>query len=294
LAIHGTVVDERGRTAAGAKVLLSPLDASSENLKASPPAQTQANAHGSFVFAGVGEGVWELSAVTQSGGPSGSKPAGSTVISLATHDLDDVRIRVLQPFTQEASVTWEGEESTGPALGTPQIVLIPSDDVPKHRIYAAYDDAHWQRIQDVYPGRYRIRAPRQSGYYLASVRLGERDVLGEEVDLEPGTPPIHVVYRRNGGRLTGITGTAGACSVVIRPEGLNVPELEEHIECNSKGAFQTSILRPGRYLLWVFDRVDWDAWNTGAFGSLDRYATSIDVAAGATVFLHAEVMSWPR
>jgi hypothetical protein len=48
----------------------------------------------------------------------------------------------------------------------------------------------------VYADSYKI-APLSgpAGYYLDSVRVGERDVVAAEVQLSPGTLPITVEYR---------------------------------------------------------------------------------------------------
>jgi len=62
-------------------------------------------------------------------------------------------------------------------------------------------------------GRYRIVPLLGDGatmysYYLASLRMAEREVPGETVELTAASPPITILYKADGG---GVRGTVEDC-----------------------------------------------------------------------------------
>ncbi len=121
-------------------------------------------------------------------------------------------------------------------------------------------------LRNSMPGKYllEVRGPQPERTYLASIRIGDAEYLGKEIDLTSGAPgPIKVIYRNDGarvsGRMEGAAGPAGMAVLVpvephlrrreqmpaapIRPDGPFVigPAVRpgEYLVCHILGSYQT-------------------------------------------------------
>ncbi len=68
------------------------------------------------------------------------------------------------------------------------------------------------------PGRYLVNPFPPAGYYLASITLGDRDVVGQMVEFTSGSVPLRVVYRSDGGSIRGTVEECGNATIAIAPE----------------------------------------------------------------------------
>jgi hypothetical protein len=88
----------------------------------------------------------------------------------------------------------------------------------------------------------------RAGHYLAAVLLGERDVLGEEVELAEGALPVRIVYKADGGRVAGTVEKGGFAKVVLASRNPGLRNTWEVARCDAEGRFEIGDLRPGEYL----------------------------------------------
>lgn len=87
------------------------------------------------------------------------------------------------------------------------------------------------------------------GYYAASVLMGGREVLGADVDLEPDSPPLHIIYRKTSSRVHGSVDNGANAKVWIWPEMDSPANLILDVRCKGDGSFETGALPPGNYLV---------------------------------------------
>lgn len=111
-------------------------------------------------------------------------------------------------------------------------------------------------LNDVQPGRYEVSGF-QYGTYLASVRLGEEERLGRDIEVAEGMPALHIEYRADGGLLN--IRVEGAAQRGERPPVLVLmpvdPELRRQpfllmFSVSGRSAELRS-LRPGEYFVWM-------------------------------------------
>jgi len=172
-------------------------------------------------------------------------------------DIDDLQIRFSAPFTVEGSVDLAG--ATGSE--TP-------DAVKKATVGLAGLNAPGQknsdgsfRLMNVVAGEHWIVAPPglAGGYYLASVSLGGRDVTGQALNLQPGSPPIQVVYKSNAGTVSGIVDADdGVAAVLIPQASLDslTPDFGRICPSGPSGAFEIESVKPGSYYAFAVSRLE--------------------------------------
>jgi hypothetical protein len=246
--LRGRLLDPRGESAAHVTV------------KSYPPEEliTDGGEHevitaqdGSFEFPALFDGHWRLKAIVESGSVTLTAIAYQ---EMTGHDIDRLDMRLQPPFTIAGKVVIETPAGAPPKRVT--VILGPSgggDHVPNGRSNA--DGT--LLIEDVTPDTYRI-APIRPGdpYYLASVQVGDREVLGENVEFSPGSLPITVIYKSDGGTIRGTVENCGGATVTLAPQEtkLLIGEFIQQAPCDAAGRFQIGNIRPGEYYAYAFDR----------------------------------------
>jgi hypothetical protein len=293
VAVRGVVFDESGRPAEGFDVSL--LAVGERSIRALPKTDgtTRSGKDGAFEFPKVGEGDWTLFAHLRVS--DGMDLSARTRIHVGRHDLEGLQLHAARPFDIDVTLAWDGAPVPDSGSREPQIVLIPVQGGAVRDQYSGGREPGKQRIIGIDPGVYHVLTPVRPSYYLASLRLGESDILGQHVELAPGSPPLHLEYRKNGGHVSGRVADGVNCTVVLEPDGLNVPEFRQVLPCDANGTFRSDMLRPGRYLIWAFDRVDWDVWELPAVRrSVQQLAARTDVEAGANLQVELRLSTWQR
>ncbi|HUJ20673.1 MAG TPA: carboxypeptidase regulatory-like domain-containing protein [Bryobacteraceae bacterium] len=124
-------------------------------------------------------------------------------------------------------------------------------------------------IKGVVPGVWDIGAdPIPPGGYIKSMRLGEQDVLTEEMVIGPDTTaPLRIVISTRGGTLEGDVKTgsgegAGRAIVLLAPAGRfrNVLSFFSVAAADENGHYKMKGLTPGAYRLYAFEAMDSGAW----------------------------------
>ena len=287
--VRGVVLDDQGAQAPGALLKLAPSDF----FFGGSEMESTAGANGRFEFPMVAPGEWHLSAESK---PRDATLKASTAITVGGRDLEDLTVRLSPPFTVSGFVD---RDEPRDAQGKRRVTAVILEDA-NHALdaHAFHDQDGNFEIKDVYPGRYRITPMGVvPGYYLDSVWLGERNVMGQEVDLSASSPPIRVVYRPKAARIRG-TVEDGAGSVVYllpQDETLLDPQFIRSTACDSFGRFEVGSLRPGDYYAFAFDRVEFDALTDPAFvRTLAPRAVRIHVDEGEIGAANLKVTPWPE
>ncbi|HXB68755.1 MAG TPA: carboxypeptidase-like regulatory domain-containing protein [Candidatus Acidoferrales bacterium] len=309
--VRGVVLDERGRAAGGARVMLKSADSVDWAVNAPPYAQTTARDDGRFEFPTVGPGRWRLiadwSLIGQVKNPAGDLMGFASAV-VTGHDLEEVPVRLTAPFTLTA--TMEGlhfAPQPGPQSAPQsaqaeeqrprQIRLIPVDGPVEQEVYSV--PRKEDRVQaQIYPGRYRFSVGSPTGYYLDAILMGERNVMAEEVEMSASSPPVRLIYRSDGGHLHGTVENGAWANVVLFPQNpaLLFENLHLHSsQCDSEGRFEIAGIRPGDYYAVAVDRVDWSAFANPAFAAgIARTAVRVRVDPGVAATLDLRPQPWPE
>jgi len=141
----------------------------------------------------------------------------------------------------------------------------------------------------MYPDRYRFNMGNRAEHYLAAILLGDRDVLGEEVELAEGALPVRIVYKSDGGRVAGTVERGAFAKVVLASKNPGMRGQWQVARCDTEGRFEVGNLRPGDYLVIALHHTavtEDPLW----MATLEQRAAGVHVEANqtATITLRAQ------
>jgi hypothetical protein len=272
--IHGVVRDDRGKPTKAAIEMIA-----SDGPRAVEQVVISAD-DGSFTVEGVRAGEWRLYAHVKLGGVE--LKAIDTVM-VKRSDLDRVTIRLDHPFDL-------------PATGS--VFLMGQPPRESLGVTAVKDQNGNMVVKNIYPGRYLIvPVGMKPGVYVESVKLGERDVFGQIVDLVEGSQPIRVIYQ-DGAPAAHVHVDRGASSKVVfipADEALLNEQFLRNCMANNDGRCEIVNLRPGDYYAFAFDRFDqWSLQDPEFVRTLTPSAEKVHVEKGETASVDLKVTKWPE
>jgi hypothetical protein len=208
---------------------------------------------------------------------------GFMPVEVMQADRDNLTVRLAAPFTLEVQVEGLPLESTnrrGPALH-----LLPLDGPLEQQVDSGGPKNGKGLLEGVYPGRYRFFADARKGYYMDSAQ-------GQEMELMEGAPPIHIVYKQDGGVVRGTVEEGSGSTVVLAPEA-GSPDYWQSAKCDERGRFEVRDLRPGDYYA-IAVRHPGVVQDPGFVSSIEREGTRVHVNGGETAAAELRVTTWPR
>jgi hypothetical protein len=254
-------------------------------------------ADGTFSFPAVPAGGWRLAASSKA---SAKELKAFKWVHVAGHDTDRISLRLGAPFTVHGTIEVPGSpESPGGC-----IVLAPEEggiDAPQScggtrefTIANVFRRAYW--IQPL-----AFPTFKNNDYYLASIALGERDAMGQAVELKADSPGLHIVYKEGGGALNGSVADCGRATIVVvipREAALRKNmfyRLIRRTSCGEGGGYQILNMRPGGYYAFALDRY---RPQPNEFEELDpaleAQAASIEIRDGETTTVDLKVLAIDR
>jgi hypothetical protein len=174
---------------------------------------------------------------------------------VASRDSERIEIRFVTPFpvTGRVVLSATGAASVKPRIG---VMLAPREG-GFHLSWGNAGDDGVFHVENVAQGWYRFQ-PTSPGaqFYLASVEMSGRDVVGEYVEITPGTLPVTITYRTDGGTVRGAVDECNGATVVLAPREavLQYAEFVRQVKCGTEGRFEIGVVRPGEYYAFAFDR----------------------------------------
>jgi hypothetical protein len=202
---------------------------------------------GEFEFRRVAPGSYWLEA-----GPS------TTRIEVGFADLEGLRITVGKPAEVRVAVTAEGPEKP-PALAIGLFIAAGGRRGGDWFL----TEADGRATRTLNPGVFDVEVFRGlMGYYVKSMRSGERDVLADRLDVPPsGSIPLDIVLAADGGKVEGGVGEplAGA-TVVLVPEVRTRVDRYQTAPTDQYGRFTFTAVPPGAYKAFAWDDVKEDDW----------------------------------
>jgi len=264
--ISGVALDPKGEPLPGAEIQLE----DPTRLTLQTYAQTNSAADGAFEFRDVPEGEWRLSASR-----TGMKAFQS--LQIAGRDVERCELRLALPFAIEGALVLDA-----PAARSTLIMLAPAVGGSEFVTLRPGTDGKFS-ADGIYPGLYQVNPiPPGPQFYLASIKLGDRESLDGRVEFFSSGLPLTVTYRSDGGTVRGTVEECGSATVVLVPQDATLRARREYVrnsKCSSKGTYEFTAVRPGDYYALALSASD-PAFN---FMSTDLNQGHLNAATTVTV-----------
>jgi hypothetical protein len=102
----------------------------------------------------------------------------------------------------------------------------------------------------VAPGNYFVRVASE-GYYIHSIRLGDRQLDSQKVELAAGAPALTIRLADDGAEIAGLVLDAEerpvAARVVLEPAATDWPDRLKMVNADGHGNFRIHDVAPGEY-----------------------------------------------
>jgi hypothetical protein len=201
-------------------------------------------------------------------------------VDVGQGDVNDVQVTIVPPGSLHGQVSLEGNPQAGSSaanlknvhiflMGADMSMMFGNNNVtPK-------DDGTFS-MENVAPGKYYLNANAPSGTYLKSVRLGNQEILGKELDLTQGSGQLALVFSYGVAEVDGTVqfpqnsaaasdGSSNAqpnatpdASVVLIPDTLNEDGSGMHTgNSGTGGSFTVKQVPPGHYRAYAFEKLDY-------------------------------------
>ena len=308
--IRGVVRHEAGKPAAKVNVGLHargaiPIDGGGSQLGGTrtyyPPMgpgpaveQVVTGSDGVFEFSSVYRGDWLLIAESEWVYIEETKRdiqyTGRAAVSVSRRDVADLEIQLAANF--ELPVAVDSGDATPPADWPIGLMLMPLDGGP-----VAFGDRKpggGIMIDRVYPGRYRLIVDLlPPGFYVSSMEFAERDVLGQPMNIVPGSA-LRLILKNKAGVVRGVIENARPAVVLLLPSANSEAEFVRRVDCAAGATFQFESLRPGEYSVIAFDRVEDAKLSDRSFiANLSTGSQSVSVKEGSNESVELSVHRWP-
>ncbi len=213
--------------------------------------QSSLRPDGSFDLAGVAPGAYYLNMFAMAGQ---IRSMARQAVDVGAGDVDGVVLTVIPPGSLRGVARLEGNP---PANGSQMsasnlhLTLMPAEMVgmmgPPPNAKFSTDGTF--TIENVTPGKFYVQTNAPPGTYIKSVRFGNSEILGKELDLSGGAAgQLELVYRYGPGEIDGQldpaqTGSASSgivAQIAVVPEELNADGTGTHYSgTDPKGTFVT-------------------------------------------------------
>jgi hypothetical protein len=233
---------------------------------------------GAFEFAAVLEGDWILK-----GYDLGSRQGGATEVHVGRSDVDNITVRLAEPFPIEVTPDLGASSDLG---GSPQRApasawVLPLDG---QVVGGMGRDAGPPFTQHALgpPGRY-LFGPGEAtrGYYVSAAMLNGRDVLGQAVELS-GPTTVKLVYKKDGGTLRGAVEKGGGSTVVLMADPTPEARFGLTARCDPDGNFSIPDVPPGNYTAVAFQD-NWVLYQPDLLSRIDSaHGERVKIEAGAS------------
>ena len=159
-------------------------------------------------------------------------------------------------------------------------------------------------LKSVVPGTWDIGVkPIPPGGYIKSMRLGDQDVLTEDMIIGPRTAaPLRIVVSTRGGVLEGSVKRssgedAARAIVLLAPAGTysNVLSFYSTAVADEGGRFKLRGLTPGGYKLYAFEAMEDGAWQNPEFlKPYESLGEKVEIAEGANASKEMQLIPGTR
>ena len=213
---------------------------------------------------------------------------GVQTINLGSQPLHDIAIPIEASIDLTGTVSVEGPD--GGKYAASFVSLVSGDDIsgngPPLRANVNKDGSF--KIAGVPPGIWDINAgPIPSTGYIKSMRLGDQDVLAEDMTIRPSTSEaLKIVFSTHAAKLEGdvFQGDQPTRAVVLlAPEAKlrHMIGFYRTVTTDEKGHFEIDRARPGEHRLFAFQDLDQQSIQDPDFlKPFERYGVPVTLREG--------------
>jgi hypothetical protein len=280
--IRGVAVDDKGNPVSGVAIQLS----DPTRLTGDIDAEAHSEADGTFEFRDIAEGDWRL--VAKASRDELQLRAFQSV-QVSNRDQDHYELRLGLPVSVEGTLTMLAPDGSPQPVKNTLVTLAPAVGGSEF-VHGRPDESGKFTASGVYPGVYQvIPVPPGAQYYLASIKLGERESTDGRVEFFTSVLPLSVVYRSDGGTVRGTVEECGSATVVLVPRdpALRRREYIKGTKCRANGGYELRAVRPGEYLALALPASD-PAFN---FMSTDLNQAQLNAGVSVTVRANEATMA---
>jgi protocatechuate 3,4-dioxygenase beta subunit len=250
----------------------------------------------SFDIPGLSPGSYTLNLMTRG---RGFHVLGHVDIAVGQSDVNDVQLAIVPPGVVHGHVTFEGNPQAGSSVANVKNMQIYLQGTDNTMMYgnnnATPNDDGSFTIDNVAPGKYQLNAPAPSGTYLKSVRLGNQEMLGKDLDLGQGSGQLNLIFSYGIGEVQGTVqlpqtasedpstsaqpATTADTSIVLIPDTLNEDGSGMYFgQSGAGGAFTIRQVAPGHYRAYAFEQIDYEQLqNPDLLKQLESKGTDVEV-----------------
>ncbi len=280
--LRGRILDPDGQPLKQFFLQLLPRD--SPVMGFTPPQMNRLR-DGAFEVRNVVPGAYSMLVRTQ-GGPRGGLGYREP-IDVGSRDMVDLVIRLTPPTTVSGRVELPPNASIDVArlrvgLMDAQTSLSIGDTLVRA-------DGTFQ-LDNVPPGPYRIQMPLPDGAFVASIRAGEQEILGQEFHVpSAGAPPVRIQLSTDVGTVSGAifedSKPVPDLKVVLLPadKALWRADRIRTVTADSAGRFTFKSAAPGDYTVYAFRELEPGIWeDEEEFRRFEAGGKKVAVRKGAT------------
>jgi hypothetical protein len=265
-----------------------------------------------FNISGVAPGSYSVSLT--SGG--GSHLLARQQLDVGSSDATDIVITVAPALTLRGRIHVNATSGVGngpPSLERIHIALVGAEPGISDALNAAGQTNGTFAIENVLPARYYLHIDgNPDGTYLKSLRIGQQEIMGRDLDLSQGpTADLEIEFRYGAAEVSGSIeadqARAATAPTIMANENLSshhsasvflVPNLLNadgsgllHANINQNGTFTLKNIAPGHYRLYALENVTSEEFqNPDLLMALDSKKTDVDLKDGDTKQFRLEVI----
>ncbi len=262
--------------------------------------QTNANKDLTFDIPGVASGAYVLNVFLIGGNIQG---LAHQPIDVGEGDVNDVVLTILPPGSLRGGIRVEG---------TPQAGATPLNLAGIHLSLSSADTSSMMagptpngqsgpdgtfKLDNVFPGKYYVQINTPPGTYLKSIRFGQQEILGNELDLSQGAAgDLDILFRYGPAEVDGTVQAAenasapvgasssaqpasSTASILLVPDVLNADGSGMRFgNTNQNAAFTLKNVPPGHYRAYAFEEVNMnDLQNPEVLKQLESRGTEVEL-----------------
>ncbi len=262
--VRGRLIDSAtGQPPAGAAVMLMPRDAPFSGVVMSGSGGRQPE--GRFELRGVPAGSYNLIVRGAGGAVSRGGTAHRERLDVAGN-IDNLNIRLMPPLNLTGQVVARDPEKSD--VKNVRVTLTDVEGMMNAGSRGGNKPDGSFVVEGVAAGRYRITATAGAGGYIESIKYGEMEVLGQEVEIAPGSAaPLRVTVNHEMASLSVTVTrdeavTQGATVVLFPADRSRWAEqgVVRTAAADRSNAVTLNNLAPGNYLLLAVEEFEFGFW----------------------------------
>jgi len=205
-----------------------------------------------FQFNDLLPGSYVVSATSQDPEHPNQSFYARQVVEILDHDVDGVTLLLAPMKTVTGTVKAEGPLAV--RFSGMSVELDP--DSPGAPSATARVNADGAFTAEVLPEPYTLVRPSIATAYIKSVKMGDRELAGPNIDFARLDGPLTIVLGADAGRVEGTAAMGAKITLIPSGAGANWPGRLKMVNADENGKFAFPVVAPGEYKLFAWQDAD--------------------------------------